>query len=320
MRDNFNKKVKKIVAERVGYRCSRPGCNALTSGPQSEPSKSLNIGVAAHITSASPGGPRYDYFMSQEARRGYENAIWLCQTCAKLVDNDTVRFSADKLRSWKRQAESDALIMIEKAITLQDVKGGMEEKLSEEEIKRNLDLKYQMKRDFLKHPEILGSNRSHRPCSKFVYAEVIIRSANDSSYPNIDETPGISGWFKVELWDFYHNGLEVILNIVRGIIDANGQWARLGYDQKLDVSKYREINMWQIGRIPWRNIVIYDFNGDEIYPYPHLYCRFVGNGTPYEEIVYRIVDDTYDWHLNQKDQFEYVPKKIALRQSNKKDG
>src|ERR671929_1108213 len=97
MRDEFNEDVKRIVAARAGYHCSNPSCRTLTSGPQVDPSKSLNVGVAAHITAASPGGPRYDAALSPEERRYVNNAIWLCQTCGKLVDNDDKRFTASDL-------------------------------------------------------------------------------------------------------------------------------------------------------------------------------------------------------------------------------
>jgi len=39
---------------------------------------------------------------------------WLCQSCAKLVDNDPVRFSAEILRAWKTLAEDEALQVIGK--------------------------------------------------------------------------------------------------------------------------------------------------------------------------------------------------------------
>jgi len=55
MRDDFSEEVKRIVASRVGYRCSNPDCRAPTSGPQIDIKKSLNVGVAAHITGASSG-------------------------------------------------------------------------------------------------------------------------------------------------------------------------------------------------------------------------------------------------------------------------
>ena len=109
MRDDFTDDVKRAVAARVGGWCSRPDCGAVTSGPQVDPAKALNLGVAAHITAASPAGPRFDQSLSAEVRRSVTNAIWLCQSCAKLVDNDPSRFPKDLLLSWKAQAESRAL-------------------------------------------------------------------------------------------------------------------------------------------------------------------------------------------------------------------
>src|SRR4051812_46587702 len=114
MRDDFSEEGKRTVAARVGYRCSSPTCRAPTSGPQLDPSKSLNLGVASHITAASSGGPRYDPALTSEERRHADNAIWLCQTCGKLVDNDKLRYTEEELRRWKRDAESEALLRIGK--------------------------------------------------------------------------------------------------------------------------------------------------------------------------------------------------------------
>lgn len=108
-RDEFPESVKRAIALRVNNRCSNPSCGASTSGPQLEPERSLNIGVAAHITAASPGGPRYDPNLSEEERASAANGIWLCQNCAKLVDNDTRRFPESVLRRWKETAEAHAL-------------------------------------------------------------------------------------------------------------------------------------------------------------------------------------------------------------------
>lgn len=115
MRDNFTDETKRNIAARVGHRCSNPDCQALTSGPQIDPAKSLNVGVAAHISAASNGGPRFNSTLEPDDRRSAENAIWLCQNCAKLVDNDTTRFDGDKLRTWKHNAEAKALESIGRA-------------------------------------------------------------------------------------------------------------------------------------------------------------------------------------------------------------
>ncbi len=49
-----------------------------------------------------------------------QNAIWLCQTCGKLVDNDKLRFTERELRLWKEQAEAEALLRIGKAASSVD--------------------------------------------------------------------------------------------------------------------------------------------------------------------------------------------------------
>ncbi len=108
MRDDFNKQTIETLADRAGNRCSNPECRQPTSGPRSESTKTVNIGVAAHITAASEGGPRYDPTLTPEQRRHPDNGLWLCQNCAKLVDNDALAYPVDLLQVWKRQAEDTA--------------------------------------------------------------------------------------------------------------------------------------------------------------------------------------------------------------------
>jgi hypothetical protein len=106
MRDEFSKATKDIIARRVGFTCSNPNCSKLTVGPHSIDEKAINLGVAAHISAASKGGPRYDGSLSQNERKSIKNGIWLCQSCAKLIDSDTTNFTIKKLTSWKKEAES----------------------------------------------------------------------------------------------------------------------------------------------------------------------------------------------------------------------
>ncbi|MGB8581552.1 MAG: hypothetical protein WCD47_12075 [Candidatus Sulfotelmatobacter sp.] len=113
MRDDFLIPVKDLLAKRVGFRCSNPACRKPTSGPQEDPTKSVNIGVAAHITAASPDGARYNTALSSEERKLAENGIWLCQDCAKLVDNDENRYTVEVLQHWKAVSESAALRSLE---------------------------------------------------------------------------------------------------------------------------------------------------------------------------------------------------------------
>jgi hypothetical protein len=107
-RDEFPEITKRAIAARAAFRCSNPDCRAPTAGPQMEAGKALNLGVAAHISAAATGGPRYDPALSSEQRSDIGNAIWLCQNCAKLVDNDPQRFTFSLLVAWKRLAEAIA--------------------------------------------------------------------------------------------------------------------------------------------------------------------------------------------------------------------
>lgn len=108
MRDDFPEDVKRILSSRVNSLCSNPDCRAQTSGPQDDSTKAINLGVAAHITAASEGGPRYKQKLSPEERRHADNGIWLCQNCAKLIDTDVSRFNESLLRAWKMVAEDQA--------------------------------------------------------------------------------------------------------------------------------------------------------------------------------------------------------------------
>lgn len=114
MRDEFSTQVKDLLAKRVGQRCSNPSCRQPTSGPQDDATKAINIGVAAHIAAASPGGPRYDPGMTPDQRSAPNNGLWLCQNCAKLVDNDSSRYPVEVLRSWRAEAERTAASALER--------------------------------------------------------------------------------------------------------------------------------------------------------------------------------------------------------------
>ena len=65
----------------------------------------INVGFAAHITAAAPGGPRYDPSLTKDQRMHHRNGILLCGTHAKLVDSDESYYTVKKLQEWKRLAE-----------------------------------------------------------------------------------------------------------------------------------------------------------------------------------------------------------------------
>jgi hypothetical protein len=75
-RDDFTTRTKLALAHRVGMHCSNPNCAKLTAGPQTDPEKALNVGVAAHLAAASEGGARYEAAMTPKQRRSIDNGIW----------------------------------------------------------------------------------------------------------------------------------------------------------------------------------------------------------------------------------------------------
>jgi hypothetical protein len=73
----------------------------------------VSIGVASHISAASAGGLRYALDIAEADRTSPENGIWLCQSCSRLVDNDSERYTTTILLEWKRDAEAKALDCLE---------------------------------------------------------------------------------------------------------------------------------------------------------------------------------------------------------------
>jgi len=120
MRDDFTQKTKDTLAKRVGNRCSNPQCRKLTSGPSTKKNDSVNIGVAAHICAASEGGMRYAREMISEERKNISNGIWLCGTCAKLIDSDEAQYTISFLNNWKQVSEAKTQREIESGEKLPD--------------------------------------------------------------------------------------------------------------------------------------------------------------------------------------------------------
>jgi hypothetical protein len=296
-RDEFQKSIIRLLAARVAHRCSNPNCRAPTSGPQLDEDGSVNVGVAAHITAVSPGGPRFDPALSVAERIAIDNAIWLCHNCAKIIDSDAGRFSVQVLHQWKRRAEHSASLELGQTFQRNPIKISAER---EEEIRRNLKLRDTLRTALLKPYTANEPERKHR-WENFWTAKVIIRSLEDRTYPDVlNEQPGISEWFRVELFDFYHNGLEVTIRLLPGIINDSCEWKTVRHNEEFDETQFRRQNIILVGCIPFEYIRAYDLHGDEFYNEPHLYCAFANDGEPYEGFRYLAAGgkDEYDWPLN----------------------
>ncbi|GAA4445079.1 hypothetical protein GCM10023188_47830 [Pontibacter saemangeumensis] len=165
-------------------------------------------------------------------------------------------------------------------------------------VKRNLTLKKRIKKDLLiklKHEE--WEYARYEPWIKFKYRNILVRSVDDKSFPEVDDRPNgeMSSWFKGETWDFYENGIELISWGGEAIFDKNGNWDILknGYDKRKNNSNYEVIPFHTFLRIPYDFIVDYDMEPDAYYSIPSIYVEYLKNGMPYEEILYGQMG-TYD--------------------------
>jgi len=107
-RDDFSEKTKQQIGKRAGWLCSFPTCRTSTVGATSDGEGEINIGIAAHICAAAPGGPRYDEKMSREERSSEKNDILMCSDHGKAIDSKDPMFTVEQLREWKKQALNDS--------------------------------------------------------------------------------------------------------------------------------------------------------------------------------------------------------------------
>ncbi|MGY6446741.1 hypothetical protein ACXIT2_15540 [Vibrio parahaemolyticus] len=119
-RHDFLESVKRKLRENVANLCSNPDCRALTMAGKTNDNALCNIGVAAHICAAAPGGPRYKSSQSESERKSYDNGIWLCTTCSRLIDADEVAYTEKLLNSWKDSALDYARRSLGKQLLPQD--------------------------------------------------------------------------------------------------------------------------------------------------------------------------------------------------------
>ncbi len=212
MRDDFTEDVKRSLAARVGNLCSNPNCRALTSGPQDDPARAVNLGVAAHITGAAARGPRYKASLSGEQRRHSDNGIWLCQNCAKLIDNDEARFPEELLRAWKMVAEDQARNCLGKTAAVRTVGVGptpeLKLYLKSEEI-TNFYAPRELERRFVLGLTNVGDGTARFPSIRFLRSyELTIRGfgINGSLGFGIPESPS-----RIE-WVAFKGGMDHVIN------------------------------------------------------------------------------------------------------------
>jgi hypothetical protein len=120
--------------------------------------------------------------------------------------------------------------------------------------------------------------------------DIIIRDVRRvDSYPDIDDAArGISPWFRLGLIDLYNRGILVALRWERLIQEPDGTWREREYDGDSEEGEKAVL----AGQIPFENIEAVDWDGDDYYYFPHIYCHFTIKKEPYESIgYYREIED-----------------------------
>lgn len=147
--------------------------------------------------------------------------------------------------------------------------------------------------------------------------EGIIRNVERrTEYPDVkDSEKGISPWFRVGLMGTYHRGIKVGL-----------QWRELVFDKRLEKLRYAdykrgekgEVKVILMGYIPYENIEAIDWNGDEYYGGPHIYCYFdARKNEPYEKLCFCQPQDLgngfrYFMEVADYDHTRKISKKVGL--------
>jgi hypothetical protein len=113
---------------------------------------------------------------------------------------------------------------------------------------------------------------------------VILRDLDRADhYPEASDGDGISSWFKVELAQLYHRGVQVFLQAGALSICEDGSY-RFRDTQKGEQGDER---VFLVGEIPFINIETINFDGDEYDYSPHIYCHFSEkNQEPYERLIF----------------------------------
>ena len=124
------------------------------------------------------------------------------------------------------------------------------------------------------------------------------------------EGKGISAWFRAGLMGTYHGGILAGLRWETLTKSPDGRWRLTDYaaDEK------GELKVILLGEIPYERIEAVDWDGDEYYGQPHIYCHFDGPGhQPYQRLLY-----SEQRHLNDTPFYTHVALEREVRRASKK--
>jgi len=116
--------------------------------------------------------------------------------------------------------------------------------------------------------------------------DVIVRDMRRiDDYPNInDGEKGISPWFRTGLVGVYHKGILLGLRWETLTMDqTHNRWRYTNYQ----ANEKGGLKVILIGYVPYENIETVNWDGDEYYGFPHIYCYFdAKRKEPYETLKF----------------------------------
>lgn len=138
-------------------------------------------------------------------------------------------------------------------LTEESTKRILDANQSDLEIQRKINLRKRLRDELITNDEHLYTIGYH-PDLKYQFRSIIIHSIDDETYGTDGDFPPneseYSGWFKVEIWDLYHDGVEVIVGIDYGLLGSNKKWTIVDHSQSRHEDGYCAIKMYRLGRIP----------------------------------------------------------------------
>lgn len=127
-------------------------------------------------------------------------------------------------------------------------------------------------------------------------------------YPNInDREKAISPWFRAGLVGVYHKG--ILLGLRWGTLtkdQTHNRWRYTNYQ----ANEKGDIKVILIGYVPYENIETVNWDGDEYYGFPHIYCHCdTKRNEPYETLKFCEEQDFDGFlHYTEVDDYDSVRK------------
>jgi len=106
----------KILCSKSGNRCAIPMCHKELVINESDDDQTSIIGVGAHIKGEKLGSARYDSSMTDNDRNCYDNLIFVCGNCHKIIDDQPNKYTVTKLHEIKLIHEKWIIESTEKEI------------------------------------------------------------------------------------------------------------------------------------------------------------------------------------------------------------